>query len=123
MLRESLFGDIMSALSCASCAKGRRKEAFCTMHTYTTGQKDLISGIIGTQILGRVREETLRHGLETLTSRLYADTLSTSDLERIQNILKFTLPDGCQTCNMEGYREQTEALLVTRRLLAQANRI
>lgn len=89
------------------------------MLEYSEMQKALIRGIIGTQILGRIKDEPIRQELERLTTRLYADTLADDDLEKIQNILELTLPNRCQDCNMEGYRDQAEVLMLTKRMILE----
>lgn len=89
--------------------------------SYTEDQKALISGVIGTQILGRISSEKLRERFFAVHEHLHQGRLDRSDLQRIESALELVTPQNCQSCNKEGYRDLIEALMATRLMLREAN--
>ena len=87
---------------------------------YTEEQKALISGLIGTQILGRAQSKTLRESFYTVHERLHKGELGYSDLRRIESALELVTPQSCESCNKEGYRDLVETLMVTRLMMRSA---
>ncbi len=87
---------------------------------YTEEQKAIISGVIGTQILGRTRSEKLRERFYVVHKHLHQGQLDHDDLQRIENALELVTPQSCQSCSKEGYRDLIEALMATRLMLREA---
>ena len=87
---------------------------------YTDEQKALISGVIGTQILGRISSEKLREKFFSVHEHLHQGELDRADLQRIESALELVTPQSCQSCSKEGYRELIEALMATRLMLRVA---
>lgn len=88
--------------------------------SYTDDQKALISGLIGTQFMGRNLTESLRERFVTAFGHLQDDHLSTGDLSLIASALELMTPQSCPSCNKESYRDMIEALTVTRLMLSKA---
>lgn len=87
---------------------------------YTDEQKALISGVIGTQILGRMSSQSLRERFFAVHEHLLQGRLDHSDLKRIESALELVTPQSCQSCNKEGYRDLIETLMATRLMLKEA---
>ena len=82
---------------------------------YTFEQKNLIEGLLDSHFIGRKLSDELQNSFLSAYRHLRSDTLDVKDLLRIESALEFMTPaDGCQTCNIEGYRDITEALIATR---------
>lgn len=88
--------------------------------SYTDEQKALISGVIGTQILGRTRSEKLRESYFAVHRHLHEGRLDRDDLRRIESALELVTPQSCQSCSKEGYRDLIETLMATRLMLREA---
>ena len=85
---------------------------------YTVEQQQLIEGLLDSHFLGRKLSDSLHASFLTAYQHLCSNTLDRNDLRRIESALEFMTPtDCCQTCNIEGYRAITEALIATRALL------
>ncbi len=87
---------------------------------YTVEQQQLIEGLLDSHFLGRKLSKDLQASFLLAYDHLRDNSLDSKDLRRIESALEFMTPaDGCQTCNIEGYRDITEALIATRMLLRE----
>lgn len=87
---------------------------------YTVEQRDLITTLIGNNILVRRLSSPLRDSFSRVYRNLENDNLLPEDLKLIASALELITPNSCQSCNKEGYRDMIEALTATQMMLAQA---
>ena len=84
---------------------------------YTAEQKDLIGAMIGANFMGRNLSPILRSRFIRAYRNLESCELNSDDFRLIINALE--LPQSCQSCSKEGYRDMVEVLTAAQRMLTQ----
>jgi len=87
--------------------------------TYSEDQKALISSLLGTKIAPRTKSPSLRQSLLAANERMYAGTLTESDLLLIGSALELLVTGTPESGSKEEWTALVEALTVTRGMLAQ----